>query len=162
MSDRLSLVSNEKTLVIVGMKAKSVAENVIILEVGYADVSLLRGAFSVPNRAFRAPNFESDIGASQLDLDKLVDRLWSQVRSGSHYNEYHRLSAQLSATERPRRFKMDSSLTRDEIILLAKAFKEAVKFTREQDDFCTMTGYFLEEAYDLQRELDEVLGVPYW
>jgi hypothetical protein len=47
-------------------------------------------------------------------------------------------------------------LSRDEFLLLAKAFKEASTFTNESDDFNTMTGHDWDEALELQQELDEI------
>lgn len=122
----------------------------------YDEVSLLSAALAVPNHAFEAPDFERRVGVPQSQIDEIVTRLWSMIKTRADYSEYHQLALKVDSREETKQYTLELSLSRDEVVLLAKAFKEAVEFTKEKDDFHTMTGYGLEDAASLQKDLDDM------
>lgn len=139
------------------MQIISIKERVI-LKAEYGEISMISSTLGVPNHAGRAPDFETNVGAAQSAVDELGNRLWSIVERRQDFPEYHRLALKSVNREEFKKFNLEISLSKEDIILLAKAFKEASEFTREFDDFNTLTGHDWAEAVDLQRELDALVG----
>jgi hypothetical protein len=136
------------------MKILSI-EDRINLKMLYDEASLIWAALFVPNHAFAAPDFERRVGAPQSQIDEIASRLRSTIEKRADYPEYHQLALRVGTQEETKQFTLELSLSRDDVSLLAKAFKEAVEFTKEKDDFHTMTGSSLEEAASIQKQLDD-------
>jgi len=122
----------------------------------YDEVSLISAALVIPHRVFAAPDFERRVGVPQSQIDEIGSRFRSMIKNRADYSEYHQLALKLNSREETKRFALELSLSRDEVALLAKAFREAVEFIKEKDDFQTMTGYDLAEAASLQKDLDDL------
>jgi predicted deacetylase len=122
----------------------------------YDDASLISAALGVPNHAFAAPDFEVNVGASQSTVDEIGIRLWSTIQERADYSAYRQLALKTANREETRRFNIEVSLSKDDVVLLARAFREAVRFTKAEDDFYTMTGHTVEDAASLQKELDDM------
>lgn len=136
------------------MKIISVNNNTVILELNYDDIDMVIGTLQVPNHAFDAPNFELNIQESQSDVDKLSNSLREFLESKEDYGSFHKSRLDLMDTNRKEDYKTNLILNKKDFMLLTKAFKEASKFTRENDNFHTMTGYKWDDAIRLQGELD--------